>query len=124
MHRNQSKLRHSGVLRLFHGVISHQFDLCYFCTDSWPRERRTPAADITAMTSSDHVTSPIDSTWPLSYRLPIVNNPLSPVVSKTTYQTPPRYTPQPRAGNALRFATLPLQAPNDTCEKYRRYRYR
>jgi len=36
------------------------------------------------MTSSDHatssVTSPFDSVWPLSYRLPIVNKPLSPVV--------------------------------------------
>jgi len=38
------------------------------------------------MTSSGHMTSsvtlPIDSDWPLSYRLPIVNSPRSPVVSE------------------------------------------
>ena len=47
------------------------------------KTRGTPAVAITAMTSSGHmtssVTSPIDCAWPLSYRLPIVNNPLSPV---------------------------------------------
>jgi len=46
----------------------------------------TPAVDITAMTSSGHVTSsvtsPIDSARPLSYRLPIVNNSSSAVVSE------------------------------------------
>ena len=51
------------------------------------------------------VTSPIDSSWPLSCRLPVVKNPLSPAVSEifsvkmdtdtTTYQMTPRYTPQP-----------------------------
>jgi len=48
------------------------------------RARGTPDVDVTAVTSSGHVTSwvtlQIDSDWPLSYRLPIVNNPLSPVV--------------------------------------------
>ena len=38
------------------------------------------------MTSSGHVTlsvtSPFDSAWPLSYRLPIVSNPVSAVVSE------------------------------------------
>jgi len=59
------------------------------------------------MTSS--VMTSIDSGWPLSYRLQIVNNPLSPVVSeifsiknghwhtwtRTMYQTPSRYTHRP-----------------------------
>jgi len=49
---------------------------------------RTPAVEITAMSSSSgHVTSsmtpPFDCAWPLSYRLPTVNDPLSPVVSDT-----------------------------------------
>jgi len=73
------------------------------------RVRATPAVDITAMTSPGHVTSsvtsPIDSARPLSYRLPIVTNLLSPVVSERlqrrtpsltpTDQTLPGYTSQP-----------------------------
>jgi len=46
--------------------------------------RGTSVVEITAMTSTGHmtssVTSPFDSACPLSYRLPIVNNPLPPVV--------------------------------------------
>ena len=68
-----------------------------------------PAADVTAMTSLGHVTSSVasstDCARPLSHRLPIVNNALSPVISEIfivkyghrharahdvhTYQTPP-----------------------------------
>jgi len=45
--------------------------------------RGTPAVDITAMTSSGHVTSsgtsPFDSACPLSCMLPVVNNSISAV---------------------------------------------
>jgi len=55
-------------------------------TNSWACARGTPAVDMTAMTSSIHVTSsatsPTDSARPLSYRLPIVTNPLFSVVSE------------------------------------------
>jgi len=77
--------------------------------NSWARARGTPALEITVMTSSGHVTSsvasPFDSAWPLSYRLPIVNHPLSPVVSEIivthTNQTPAKYTAQPLDGEWL-----------------------
>jgi len=88
------------------------------------RARAEPQPDGwgTAMTSSGHVTSPFDSARPLSYRLQIVNNPLSPVqfprylASKTEtdvharntytktpwhrdmYKMPARYTLQPSGG--------------------------
>jgi len=43
---------------------------------SWARARGAPAIEITAVTSSGHMTpsltSPNDSVWPLSYRLPVV----------------------------------------------------
>jgi len=75
----------------------------------WAPACGTTAIGITAVTKSGHVTSsvtsPFDSSWPLSYRLPRVNNPVSPVVSEIfcvkkrhalpPYQTPPRYAPQP-----------------------------
>ena len=72
------------------------------------------------MTSS--VTSPIDSARPISYRLPVVNTPLSPVVSEifsvengrrharrhdvphADIQNATRYTPQPSAGELCAVA--------------------
>jgi len=52
---------------------------------------RNPSRDISAVTSSGRVTSsvtlPFDSAGPLSYRLPTVNNPLSPVVSEILART-------------------------------------
>jgi len=84
------------------------FDLISATRVSWARARVTPAVDITAVTSSGHVTasvtSPIDSAWPISYRLPIVNKQppiyrsFRDVHAHATHQTPPRYTPQPWAG--------------------------
>ena len=65
---------------------------CYkISTWARPRGRGTPATKITTMTSSGHVTSPIDSARPPSCRLPTVNSPLSPVVfpgysARTTYR--------------------------------------
>ena len=76
----------------------------------WSRARGTPARRLGIrvmalsgyMTSS--VTSPFDYAWPLSYRLPIVNYPLSLVVSDIivtyTNQMPPRYTLSRRLGNS------------------------
>jgi len=81
--------------------------------NSLARPRGTPAVDIAAMTSSSHVTSPvtspIDSARPLSYRLPTVMSKQPPysfrhsvknrhktrTQTRTTCQTPPRYTSRP-----------------------------
>ena len=53
--------------------------------DSWACTRGTPDVEIIDMTSSgcvtSSVTSPFDSTWPLFYRLPIVNTPCPPISS-------------------------------------------
>jgi len=71
-------------------------------TPSWARPRGTPAIEITAVTSSCHVTSsvtsPFDSGWSLTYRLLIVNNLKHAHTPDVLYQTPPTYTPQPWAG--------------------------
>jgi len=88
----------------------------------WEHDARpggTPAVDITAVTSSGHVTSPvtspIDSDRPLYYRIPIVNDLLlSPVVSEIQPQRRTRatltkrhpgthLTPQPTAGELTSF---------------------
>ena len=56
------------------------------------------------MTGTSSVTSPVDSTWQLSYRIPIVNSPISfsrYLHARTTNQTPPRYTSQPSAGRGI-----------------------
>jgi len=66
--------------------------------------RVTPAVEITDVTSSGHVTSsatsPFDSPWPLSYRLPIVNGRLSAVVSEMLHARCTKRHPgtQPVAG--------------------------
>ena len=64
----------------------HNGSTCRLLGYSWARSRVTTAVEVTAMTSSGHValsvTSPINSARSLSYRLPIVNNLLPPVVSE------------------------------------------
>jgi len=78
------KTSRTDAMESVHSV--HALTTCLQHNIIQTRERGTPAVDITAMTSSGHVTSsvtsPFDSAWPLSYRLPIVNNPRSPVVSE------------------------------------------
>jgi len=85
---------------------------------SWVRARGTPAVDITAMTSSGHVTSsvtsPVDSARPLSYRFPIVNNPLSPVVYE-------KFSVKNGHGHARRVRThsVPSATPVHTTDRQR-----
>ena len=68
-------------------VFSLKFVMASRLMDSLESTRGNPAVEVTAMTSSGHVTSPFDSAWPLSYRLPIANNPVYPVVSEIIEQT-------------------------------------
>jgi len=73
-------LQRNGILiRIFLIITTLSLRACEWY--SLARTRGTPAIEITAVTSSGHVTSsvtsPIDSARPLSYRLPTVNNPLS-----------------------------------------------
>ena len=70
------KHKYVAVVHVYDGMVLYK-------TIEWAWPRGTPYVKITAMTSSGHftssVTSPIDSGRPLSYRLPIVTNLLSPV---------------------------------------------